>query len=105
MVVIRSVVLICETGTAQGLNALPLMWEVQARHTRMPQPYLGPVTPRTSRSTHRRRTSSSASTRTRLPFRMKECSGTVSAFGKGLLDEAQPVDRALRDGGDLRLHL
>ena len=32
--------------TAHGLNALPLMWDVQALQTLMPQPYFGPVTPR-----------------------------------------------------------
>ena len=44
--------------TEHGLKALPLMCEVHALHTLMPQPYLGPVTPRRSRSTHRTRTSS-----------------------------------------------
>src|SRR3954453_24034213 len=75
IVVMRSVGLICETGTEHGLNALPLMWLVHAWQTPRPQPYLGPVTPRTSRRTHSRRTSSSTSALTRLPLRMKVCRG------------------------------
>ena len=59
------------TGTAQGLNALPLMWDVHALHTLIPQPYFGPVIPSRSRSTHRTRTSSSTSTVTRSPLTMK----------------------------------
>ena len=38
MVVIRSVGLIVEIGTEHVLNALPLMWQVQAWQTPMPQP-------------------------------------------------------------------
>jgi diguanylate cyclase (GGDEF)-like protein len=55
MVVIRSVGWMSETGTEQGLKALPLMWQVQALQTSSPQPYLGPWTPSRSRSTHSRR--------------------------------------------------
>ena len=65
--------LISETGTEQGLNALPLMWLVQALQTLMPQPYLGPVTPRRSRITQSRRTSSSMSTVTYSPLSLKVC--------------------------------
>src|SRR4051812_11662178 len=75
IVVMRSVDLICPTGTEHGLNFLPLMWLVQAWQTPMPQPYLGPLTPRMSRMTQSRRTSLSTSTRTRLPLRMKVCTG------------------------------
>src|SRR3954452_24650346 len=109
IVVISSVGLICEIGTEHGLNFLPLMWLVQAWQTPMPQPYFGPRTPRTSRSTHSRRTSSSTSTRTRLPLRMKLCTGIVSAPPPGLLALlrgapaahlvlGQPVGRRLRAG-------
>ena len=52
-----------DTGTEQGLNALPLMWHVQALQTSRPQPYFGPWIPSRSRSTHRRRRSSGQSTR------------------------------------------
>src|SRR4051812_30427321 len=74
-----SVGLICEIGTEHGLNFLPLMWLVQAWQTPMPQPYFGPRTPRTSRRTHRTRTSPSTSALTRLPLRMKEWTGTAQA--------------------------
>ena len=56
--VIWSVGLMSLTGTEHGLNALPLMWQVQALQTSRPQPYFGPWTPSRSRSTHSRRTSS-----------------------------------------------
>src|SRR6266568_849910 len=45
IVVISSVGAIAETGTARGLKALPLMWQVHALQTATPQPYFGPVTP------------------------------------------------------------
>ena len=61
--------------TEHGLKALPLMCDVHALHTLMPQPYLGPVTPSRSRSTQRTRTSSLTSTVTVLPLRMKVCLG------------------------------
>ena len=32
-----------ETGTEQGLKALPLMWLVHALQTSSPQPYFGPL--------------------------------------------------------------
>src|ERR1700716_797320 len=71
ILVISSVGLIWDTGTAHGLNALPLMCDVQALHTSRPQPYFGPVTPNRSRSTHSRRTLSSASTVTCVPLSTK----------------------------------
>src|SRR5699024_8314612 len=58
-----------------GLNALPLIWQVQALHTLMPHPYFGPVTPRRSRSTHSNRTSFSASTVTCSPLSLNVCLG------------------------------
>ena len=65
---------ISATGTEQGLNALPLMWQVHAWQTPMPQPYFGPVTPRRSRSTHSSADVVVDSRRvTRLPLRMKVC--------------------------------
>src|ERR1700739_3976152 len=51
------------------------MWHVQALQTSGAQPSFGPVTPRMSRSTHRRRTLSSASTVICSPLRMKVCVG------------------------------
>jgi len=60
IVVTSSVGLIFDTGTEQGLNALPLMWDVQDLQTLSPRPYFGPVMPRMSRRTHSRRTSSGA---------------------------------------------
>ena len=65
------------TRTEHGLNALPLMCDVHALHTLIPQPYFGPVTPSRSRSTHRTRTSSWTFTVTGLPLRMKVCLGMV----------------------------
>src|ERR1019366_1301979 len=79
------------TGTAQGLNALPLMWLVQALQTSRPHPYLGPWTPRRSRRTHSSRTLPSQSTVTRLPLRMNEWRGI--GFSVGLLEA---VGRRLR---------
>jgi hypothetical protein len=76
MVVILSVALIWETGTAQVLNALPLMWHVQAWQTPTPQPYFGPWTPRRSFRTHSSRTSPGQSTLTRFPLRMNVYWGT-----------------------------
>src|SRR3954470_11904458 len=92
IVVMWSVDLICETGTEHGLNALPLMWLVQALQTPMPQPYFGPGTPRRSRRTHSSRTSSSTSTDTRLPLRMKVC----VAMGCSYLTFLRPL---VGDGG------
>ncbi len=43
MLVISSLDLMSDTGTEHGLNALPLMWQVQALQTSRPQPYFGPV--------------------------------------------------------------
>src|SRR5690349_11545529 len=80
MVVISSVALTSATRTEHGLKALPLIWLVQALHTSRPQPYFGPVTPSRSRSTHSRRTSSSVSTETCSPLRMKVCLGTGCSF-------------------------
>ena len=77
MVVISSVRLMRSMGTAHGLNALPLMCDVQALQTLMPQPYLGPVTPRMSRRTQSRRTLSATSTVTVLPLSLKVCFGMV----------------------------
>ena len=71
MLVISSVDLMSDTGTEQGLNALPLMWQVQALQTSRPQPYFGPFTPSRSRSTQSRRRSSWQSTLTCLPLRTK----------------------------------
>ena len=45
MVVTSSVGSMSPTRTEHGLNALPLMCEVQALQTLMPQPYFGPVRP------------------------------------------------------------
>src|SRR3954465_4143765 len=80
LVVMWLVVLICEIGTEHGLNLRPLMWLVQAWQTPMPQPYLGPLRPSTSRSTHRTRTSSSTSALTCLPLRMKVWVGIAQPF-------------------------
>src|SRR5579884_224957 len=82
------------TGTEHGLNARPLMWQVQALHTPRPQPYLGPLTPRRSRRTHSRRTPSSQSTETDWPLRMKVCVGMLL---EGVL---QAVGGGRRDRGD-----
>ena len=71
MVVISSSGSRSPTRTEHGLNARPLMWDVQALQTLMPQPYLGPVTPSRSRSTHSTRTSSWTSRVTGSPLRMK----------------------------------
>src|SRR5882724_7579966 len=77
MVVISSVGWSALTGIAHGLTALPLRWLVHALQTLMPQPYFGPVTPRMSRSTHSRRTSSATVTVTCSPLTRKVCSGTA----------------------------
>ena len=61
------------TETEQGLNATPLRWQVQALQTLMQHPYLGPVTPRTSRMTQSRRMLSGTSTVTGSPLRRKVC--------------------------------
>src|SRR5215831_7171812 len=50
------------TGTEQDLIATPSMWTVQAPHWAMPQPYLVPVRPSVSRSTHSSGVSGSTST-------------------------------------------
>jgi hypothetical protein len=79
MVVTSSVGLIFDTGTEQGLNALPLMWDVHDLQTFSPQPYFGPVMPRMSRRTHSSRTSSSTSTVTGLPLSLKVCCAKESS--------------------------
>ena len=43
MVVTSSADSMSATRTEQGLKAVPLMCEVQAMQTLIPQPYLGPV--------------------------------------------------------------
>src|SRR3954454_20416220 len=68
------------TGTEHGLNALPLMCDVQALHTSMPHPYFGPVMPSRSRRTHNSRTSSGASTVTRRPLTRNVCFGTAAPY-------------------------
>src|SRR6478735_4901858 len=98
----RSSGLMSEIGTEHGLNALPLMWLVHAWHTPRPQPYFGPVTPRTSRRTHSRRTSSATFTRTRLPLRMKVWFGTV---GSSSADPVEAVGRRWRDRRTRRIDL
>src|SRR2546430_17079245 len=55
-------------GVEQDLAACPFTCTVQAPHSAMPQPYLVPVMPRWSRSTHRRGVSRSASTDMGLPL-------------------------------------
>lgn len=80
MVVTWSVGWMSLTGTEQGLKALPFRWLVQAWQTPRPQPYLGPVTPRTSRSTQSRRTSSSTSAVTWAPLRMKVWRGNSCSW-------------------------
>ncbi len=49
------------TGVTQGLKASPSRWLVQALHTSIPQPYLGPRIPSRSRSIHSSGRSSGAS--------------------------------------------
>src|SRR5882762_2747208 len=55
-------------GVEQDRAAWPFTCTVQAPHSAMPQPYLVPVMPRWSRSTHRRGVSASASTDMGLPL-------------------------------------
>ena len=75
MVVISSSGSRSPTFTEQGLKALPLMWDVHALHTLIPQPYFGPVTPSRSRRTHRTRSLLATLTVTRSPLRTKVCLG------------------------------
>src|SRR5688572_29143143 len=89
IVVISSDSEMSPTVTEYGLKALPLMWDVQALQTLIPQPYLGPVIPSRSRITQSRRTSSSVSTETRSPLSVKvwvgmACSsvGVLQAVGR-----------------------
>jgi hypothetical protein len=50
------------TGITHERTALPSTWTVQAPHWAMPQPYLVPVSPRTSRKTQSSGISGSTST-------------------------------------------
>ena len=50
------------SGTWQERIASPSIWTVQAPHWAMPQPYLVPVRPSVSRSTHNSGVSGSTST-------------------------------------------
>src|SRR5258708_33670745 len=50
------------SGTEHERIATPFTWTVQAPHWAMPQPYLVPVMPSVSRSTHNRGVSDSTST-------------------------------------------
>ena len=58
-------------GSTQQRVAEPSMCTVQAPQSAMPQPYLVPVRPSLSRSTHRRGMSSGASTWMGSPLRVK----------------------------------
>src|ERR1700739_822738 len=69
MVVIR-VPATAPTGIEQERCATPSTWTVQAPHWAMPQPYLVPVIPSVSRSTHRSGVSGSTSTLWLGPFVM-----------------------------------
>src|ERR1700687_1772475 len=57
-------------GTEQDRVATPLICTVQAPHWAMPQPYLVPVMPSVSRSTHSRGVSGSTSTLWDWPLMM-----------------------------------
>src|SRR5262245_51287050 len=59
-----------ETGVVQDLTACPLTCTVHAPHTAMPQPYLVPVRPNSSRTTHISGVSGSDADVTAFPFRL-----------------------------------
>src|SRR5882672_8407557 len=59
-----------ETGVVHALTAWPFTCTVQAPHTAMPQPYLVPVMPNSSRTTHSNGVSGSNADETGLPFRV-----------------------------------
>jgi hypothetical protein len=70
-----SVALTVETGRTQLRVGTPSMCTVQAPHCAMPQPYLVPVSPSCSRSTHSSGVSSSTSNSRTVPltFSHVEC--------------------------------
>src|SRR6516165_736259 len=59
------------TGTEHERTAMPSMCTVQAPHWAMPQPYLVPVNPMRSRSTHKSGVSGSASTVCACPLTVR----------------------------------
>src|SRR5258707_14649534 len=73
-------------GTEQDRVATPLICTVQAPHWAMPQPYLVPVMPSVSRSTHSRGVSGSTSTLWDWPLMM--------SVGIVLLPLGRPQKRA-----------
>src|SRR5262249_51635588 len=70
-----------DTGSTQERVGWPSTWTVHAPHIAIPQPYLVPVSPSSSRNTQSRGISGSTSTLTAFPF-------TLSFAIDGLPDEA-----------------
>ena len=68
--VVTSLPTAAETFVVQEKDFLPSICTVQAPHLEMPQPYLVPVSPMLSRSTHRSGVSGSTSTVWDVPFTM-----------------------------------
>src|SRR6266568_5332713 len=83
-------------GVEQDRAAWPFTCTVQAPHSAMPQPYLVPVMPRWSRSTHRRGVSGSASTDMGLPL-------TFRVIIEELLAKNPPQLFSARRGGRDRI--
>ncbi len=73
------------TGMPQERTGTPSMCTVQAPHCATPQPYLVPVRPTCSRSTHRSGVSASTSTECSLPFTLS----LNMAIGTFLLEAAR----------------
>src|SRR5215472_14638972 len=69
------------TGVTQERIGSPSRCTVQAPQSAMPHPYLVPVSPSTSRSTHSNGMSASASTATFLPLRLRLIMGLRSRGG------------------------
>src|SRR5688572_17948671 len=82
-----------ETGATQERTASPSMCTVHAPHCAMPQPYLVPVSPRLSRSTHNNGVVDSTSTFTRRLFTEKEITRRA-LLGRGWLAGGRVGSRA-----------
>src|SRR5438128_9369373 len=85
MVTILSLALIALTGIEQERITLPLMCTEHAPHCATPHPYLVPVRPTFSRSTHSRGVSASTCTSRTLPL--------ILSFAMSLLRH-RVIDRA-----------
>ena len=85
------VTIVCLSASARGVvheaTLLPFMRTEQARHWPSPQPYFGPVSPRSSRSTSSRGRSGSVVTVRAFPFTVNRTVAILPLWTKDRLSK------------------